>query len=93
MLLERYRNRQLQQGTHREYLTGIIAAAIANWSLGAPEKRLQPKDFALALLQDPSEPPPRKRRINRRAVAAQIRGAFDAAMQAQKQRQQLRSAP
>lgn len=71
---------------HDEWQTGILAAAIVNWSMSRPEEPVKPSDFALPLLRSDLARSKRKR-IDRKKIAAQIRAAFDAAMEAQKQRQ------
>lgn len=69
LLLERHLDRQ----KHAEWLTGVIASTIANFSMGAPEEPLQPKHFALPLLQVREK----RKRLNRARIADQIRQQFD----------------
>lgn len=76
MLLREHREKLREQ----QWLTGVIAAAIANWGVRAPEEALQPKHFALPLLQTREK----RKRINRKQIAAQIRAQFDGAIAAQK---------
>jgi len=71
LLLERHRERE----RHTEYLVGLVAATIANWSMGAPKEPLKPRDFPLVQLQEPEVP----RRINRKRIAREIRAGFDRA--------------
>lgn len=59
---------------HYELLAGIIASAVANWSFHAPKESLKPRDFMPSRLA--SERPERNR-LNRRAIAAQVRFALD----------------
>lgn len=73
LLLEQHKERQ----RHAEWLTGVLASTIANWSMASPKEALQPRDFALPLLRDDGETPVRRHRINRRRVADSIRAAFD----------------
>jgi len=74
LLLERHRDRE----KHTEWMVGLLASTVANWSMGAPKEPLQPRDFPLLLLRDaPSEKHPR---INRRRIAKNIRAQFQAAM-------------
>jgi len=80
LLLERHRESQ----KHLQWLTGVIASAIGNWSLGAPKEALQPRDFPLPLLHDGERK--RRPRINRRKIADQIRGEFRRALERQKQK-------
>lgn len=65
-----------------EYLTGIIAATIANWSMGAPETPKLPRDFALPLLRldDKGRVRTSRPRINRKKIAADIRDSFTQAI-------------
>lgn len=63
------------QQRHIEWQTGVIASAIANWSMGAPKEPMQPKDFPLPLLRGRESRP----RINRKKIATDIRAAFDSA--------------
>ena len=69
LLLERHRERE----RHTEYLVGLIAATIANWSMGAPKEPLKPRDFPLLLLR---EEVPGPARINRKKIAERIRAEF-----------------
>lgn len=73
-------DRKLDEIRHREYLTGLMAATVANFSLGAPKEPVRPRDFALPLLQDLKE---RKPRLNRKKIAADIRAQFNAALRRQ----------
>ena len=41
LLLDRHR----EMTEHQEFLAGIVASAVANFSLGAPKQPLRPKDF------------------------------------------------
>ena len=61
LLLDRHEDRE----RHTEYLTGLLAATIVNWSMGAPETPRRPADFALPLLRDVKE---RERRPRVRVV-------------------------
>jgi len=71
LLLERHRERE----RHTEYLVGLVAATIANWSIGAPKDPLKPRDFPLLLLRD-EESLVRPAQINRKKIAEQIRAEF-----------------
>lgn len=73
-------DRKLEEVKHSEWLTGVVASAVANWSFGGPKEPLQPKDFPLALLREDVSKPTR---INRKKVAEQIRAAFQKAMKRQ----------
>ena len=64
LLLERHRERERKD----EYLCGVMAATIANWSMHAPEEPKRPKDFPLPLLQDT---PIRARRRDTKAKIAE----------------------
>lgn len=77
VLLERHREKQ----RHTEWLAGVIASAIGNFSMCRPEEPLQPKDFPLALLRE--EAPARRPRINRKKAIEQMRAAFTQAMKRQ----------
>ena len=85
LLLERQREHQ----KHTEWMVGVLASTVANWSMGAPEEQLQPRHFALPLLQVREKRP----RINRRKIAAQIRALFDMAIQRQKANATRRAPP
>lgn len=76
MLLDRHKERQ----KHSEWLTGVIASTVANWSMGAPKEPMQPKDFPLMALQDVK---PKRTRINRKKIADEIRANFANAMKRQ----------
>lgn len=71
--------RDYERRRHVEYLTGLIASAVANWSMGRPEKSLRPHDFALPLLQVPEKRP----RMNRKKIAEKVRSVLSAALAAQ----------
>jgi hypothetical protein len=72
LLLDKHR----EQIKHTEWLTGVIASAIANWSHWAPEVAMRPMDFALPTLRGDRRLN-RAPRLNRKTIAADIRAAFD----------------
>jgi hypothetical protein len=76
LLLDRHRERE----KHKEWLAGVVAAAVANFGMGAPKEAIRPADFPLMLIQD-TKPKPKRRRINRQRIAQNIREAFNNAMQ------------
>ena len=66
LLLERHRD-----GTrHQELLAGIVAATVANHSFAPPKQAAAPGDFMPSEWQRRHERPAR---LNRRAVADQVR--------------------
>jgi hypothetical protein len=67
---------------HTEWMAGLLLSTIVNWSMHPPEEPRMPKDFPLELLRVPEK----RKRINRKQIAAQIRAEFDGAMAAQKSR-------
>lgn len=71
LLLEQHRAKQRDQ----QWLAGLLAATIANWSMGRPERPLQPKDFPLPLLQTRT---PRKRQTTKekQLVTQKLRSYF-----------------
>lgn len=66
--------RQKEVIEHRELLFGIVASTIANYSLGAPKKPLQPKDFMPT--QHVKQALQKPKRRNRKKEAEQIRQFF-----------------
>ena len=75
VLLKRHENLHKDRRWHAEWLTGVLASTIVNWSMGAPKEPWQPKDFPLRLLRDKDDLKPK--RINRKRIAAQIRATLD----------------
>jgi hypothetical protein len=63
---------------HQEFLTGLIAATVANWSFHAPKKQLTPNDM-LGRGNDDKEPSERGKRdpINRKQVERDVRAWVD----------------
>lgn len=77
LLLDRHEERE----RHSEWMFGVLAATVANFSQGAPEKALQPKDFPFLRLRD-QEPATRNRRPQRQMVADKLRMFFTRKMAA-----------
>jgi len=73
-------DRDFERRRHDEYQTGLLAAAIANWSMSAPKEPLRPRDFNLPLLRV-GEKVARIR--SRKKIAANVRAMFDRAMSRQ----------
>jgi hypothetical protein len=64
---------------HSELLGGIIAANIANWSMYAPKTAMKPADYMPSKIaeREPAGASKRpKQRINRKAIADNIRHLF-----------------
>lgn len=63
------------QVEHSELLTGIMASAVANYSMAAPRKRLVPADF-MPCRNGRKEEEPAGGRVNRKKVASDVRDFF-----------------
>jgi hypothetical protein len=72
MLLKRHRERQ----KYNEYLVGLIASQIVNYSMSPPEKGKTPFDFPLPLLRLPE--PGKRKRVDKKKVIAQEMEAMNA---------------
>jgi hypothetical protein len=73
---------------HDELLTGILAAQIANWSIGAPKKPRVPSQYMPSRLvqgRRPRQQRERRERINRKQIADDVRAFFERAMKIQNQ--------
>jgi hypothetical protein len=78
LLLDQHR----EQVEHQELLSGIIASAVANWSMGAPKKPLAPADF-MPSRRDREEKSPR---LNRKRIADNVRSFLQGQVRKQKPR-------
>jgi hypothetical protein len=67
--------RQHQQDEHCELLTGVIASAVANWSMGAPKKPLSPTHFMPSKWGRVAEKA-KPKKVSQKRVADQIRAIF-----------------
>lgn len=59
---------------HQELLTGIIASAVANWSMCAPKRALAPAHFMPSRQHQQEKP----KRINRKRIAMNVRAFLEA---------------
>ena len=66
-----------------EWLAGVIASTVANWSMHAPKEALVPQDFALPMIQTIKRFKPRAPRINRKRVAESMRSIFNSLIERQ----------
>jgi hypothetical protein len=68
-------DQHLERTEHAELLAGTIAAAVANWSMGAPKKPMCAADF-MPSRQGRERKEPSKR-LNRKKIAAGIRAFLE----------------
>lgn len=78
LLLDRHR----EKVEHQELLNGIVASAIANWSMHKLPKPLSAADFMPSRFGRREEEP--RVRINRKRIAAHVRAFLDAQMKRHK---------
>lgn len=76
LLVDRHRERT----KHQEWMTGILASTMANFSMSPPKEPLKPTDF---MPSAKAKTKPRAPRIDRRKVADKVRAIFDERMKLQ----------
>jgi hypothetical protein len=75
-LLDDHDEWEIEQQRQAQWNTGVVAAVVANYSMGAPETPRLPGSFPLSLIQDMAPKLPRMTKARRQTLAASVRATF-----------------